>query len=202
MTETVVHVTTLEQWKSVLDVWFEQGYKWNTGDTVYAETLFSTNEYLILIDYIYCDCDEPDTHIEYSEFVAQQKEENKMATVDVTQEQFNFIETLKRNQPYMHLVYGLTVQEKSNNLLNGFTGEEEKSLLRYLGGDDTIEFKAKEPLYRLWSNDENDQKVYFLKLENNIWGTPVTNVSKHAFTAPLEEIKKWQTPAWEIEKAE
>lgn len=32
MTETVVHVTTLEQWKSVLDVWFEQGHKWNSNN--------------------------------------------------------------------------------------------------------------------------------------------------------------------------
>ena len=35
MSETIVHVTTLEQWKSVLDVWFKQGYKWSNGDTGY-----------------------------------------------------------------------------------------------------------------------------------------------------------------------
>ncbi len=40
MTETAVHVTTLEQWKSVLDVWFKQGYAWPAGDKEYSEHIF------------------------------------------------------------------------------------------------------------------------------------------------------------------
>jgi len=40
MTETVVHVTTLEQWKSVLDVWFKQGHKRFASIQSYAEKTF------------------------------------------------------------------------------------------------------------------------------------------------------------------
>ncbi|WP_337090003.1 hypothetical protein [Leuconostoc pseudomesenteroides] len=200
MTETVVHVTTLEQWKSVLDVWFKQGYTWQARDTVYAKFIFdNVARYLHLDRYISYSISAPKEFIEYSEFMAQQKEDNKMATYYVTQKQLIFIESLKVTQPYMHLVYGLTVLEKSDNLLNMFTGEEEKALLRYLGGDETIEFKVKESLYRLWRIDDDGDTVY---MRFNL-GTPtwITN-STFAFTAPLDEIKKWQTPAWEIDKAD
>lgn len=37
MTETVVHVTTLSQWHNVLDIWFGQGYSWNTGSREYKD---------------------------------------------------------------------------------------------------------------------------------------------------------------------
>jgi len=40
MTETVVHVTTLEQWRSVLDIWFKQGYEWFYSGNTYSETTF------------------------------------------------------------------------------------------------------------------------------------------------------------------
>ncbi len=43
MAETVVHVTTLKQWKSVLDVWFRQGYSWYGGDqTLISKTILMT----------------------------------------------------------------------------------------------------------------------------------------------------------------
>ena len=54
MSETVVHVTTLEQWKSVLDVWFKQGYTWkHFYKWDYLENVFSgSSHYLHLDDYI------------------------------------------------------------------------------------------------------------------------------------------------------
>jgi len=53
MTETVVHVTTIEEWKSVLDVWFKQGYGWFSSDNTYAEKLFEQNgaNQVGLVDY-------------------------------------------------------------------------------------------------------------------------------------------------------
>lgn len=200
MAETVVHVTTLEQWKSVLNVWFEQGYKWfhfEKGD--YLESVFSgSHHYLHLDDYI---SQTPDIYgnesfIEYSGFMAQQKEGNKMATVyEVSQSVFDKLQRIKSHEG-TSLIGAITFNAqfiKSSEVGN-------KAILRYLADDPAIDFKAKEPLYRLWATDEDGQKAYFLKIENKIWETPVTNISKHAFTAPLEEIKKWQTPAWEIEK--
>lgn len=93
MTETVVHVTTLEQWKSVLDVWFNQGYAWSTGDKEYDARLFENGgRFLFVDDYITYSISNPDSKpfIEYSEFMAQQKENNKMAMVyEVSQSVFD-----------------------------------------------------------------------------------------------------------------
>lgn len=75
----------------------------------------------------------------------------------------------------------------------------DKEWLRYLGGDETVEFKVKEQLYRLWRIDDSGDTVY-MKFS---YGTPDwTMYEDRAFTAPLQEIKKWQTQAWEIEKAD
>jgi len=106
MTKKLVHVTTLDQWKSVLDVWFNQGYTWNSGDQDYNES--SVKEYyegpvgeyktfLNLDDhitYLISNCfSEP--FIEYSEFIGQKKEDNNMETIYVTQDQLDLIEELK-----------------------------------------------------------------------------------------------------------
>ncbi|WP_273948097.1 hypothetical protein [Leuconostoc mesenteroides] len=44
MTVTVVHVTTLEQWKSVLDIWYKQGHHWLNGDKEYDARFFERVE--------------------------------------------------------------------------------------------------------------------------------------------------------------
>jgi hypothetical protein len=206
-TETVVHVTTLKQWKSVLDVWFEQGYKWfhfEKGD--YLESVFSgSHHYLHLDDYI---SQTPDIYgnesfIEYSDFMARQEKVMAKETYYVTQEQLDLIEHFSiNNHPLREIYYGGGDNRILLGASNGLEEKEESAILRYLGGDTSIEFKVKETLYRLWATDESAQKAYFLKIENKIWETQVTNISTHAFTAPLEEIKKWKTPAWEIEKVD
>ena len=201
MTETVVHVTTLEQWKSVLDVWFKQGYEWfvfEKGD--YLEDVFTgSSHYLILDDFIYQnqknDCK---SFIEYSEFMAQQKEDKEMATYYVTQEQLDLIIFLKQKKAPLDWLI-MDYDNSYRSLRVDITNEKSNAILRHLGGDEAIEFKVKEPLYRLWRIESND-RIY---MRNNDFGTPIWTVHKdNAFTAPLDEIKKWQTPAWEIEKAD
>lgn len=192
MTETVVHVTTLEQWKSVLDVWFKQGYTWNTGDTEYSYHLFAGHKYLAFDDYIYC-TDEVGKSIEYSEFMAQQKEDNKMAMVyEVSQSVFDELQRIKDHEG-TSLIGAITLNAqliKSIEVGN-------KAILRYLADDPAIEFKVKEPFYRLWRIDTDGDRVY-MKFS---YGTPAYVSNKdHAFTASLEEITKWNNPAWEIEK--
>lgn len=204
MSETVVHVTTLEQWKSVLDVWFEQGYEWRGGRRGYQIYFFENHlgRHLKLgrnheISYWSLDgCNE--SFIEYSEFMAQQKEDNKMETYYVTREQLDLIEELKYE---LYPAYNLlNTGIKYRTITHTLDNHGEKALLRYIGGDETIEFKVKEPLYRLW-RDEMDNDIVYMTLNN--FGTPNWTMEKeNAFTAPLEEIKKWQTPAWEIEKVE
>ncbi|MCT4390862.1 hypothetical protein [Leuconostoc falkenbergense] len=198
MTEIVVHVTTLEQWKSVLDVWYKQGYDWPFGGREYSENTFENGgRFLFLDDYITYSRNNPNSKpfIEYSEFMAQQKEENKMATVyEVSQSVFDELQRIKAHEG-TSLIGAITLNAqfiKSINVGN-------KAILRYLADDPAIEFKAKEQLYRLRRIDEGDSKVY-MKFS---FGTPDwTPLRYDAFTAPLEEIKKWQTPAWSLEKVD
>lgn len=198
MTETVVHVTTLDQWKSALDVWFKQGYAWPAGDKEYSEYIFENGgRFLFLDDYITYSFSNFDykPFIEYEEFMAQQKEDNKMATVyEVSQSVFDKLQRIKSNED-TSLIGAITLNAqfiKSIKVGN-------KAILRYLADDPAIEFKVKEPLYRLWLIDDAGDKLFF-------WiddGRPDwVGAKDEAFTATLEEIKKWQTPAWEIEKVD
>jgi len=53
MSKTVVHVTTIEEWNSVLKVWFNQGKTWVNGGAEYSEDIFENGgRYLFLGDYI------------------------------------------------------------------------------------------------------------------------------------------------------
>lgn len=117
-----------------------------------------------------------------------------METYYVTQEQLDLIESAKNlNYP----LTGITAPKNLQKEFDKTNFENEKEILRYLGGDETIEFKVKETLYRLWRIDDDGDKVYMMFG----FGTPTyTTNEDRAFTAPLEEIKKWKTPAWEIEE--
>lgn len=200
MTETVVHVTTLDQWKSVLDVWFEQGYTWNYGSTSYHEEYFERGQRFIRLisngHILQGRFNHTFKPVEYSEFMAQQKEDNKMETYYVTQEQLDLIESAKDlNYP----LTGITAPENLQKEFDKTHFDNEKEILRYLGGDETIEFKVKEQLYRLWRIDEGGDTVYM----HFIYGTPDWTMNKDAaFTAPLEVIREWQTPAWSMEKVD
>ncbi|MCM6831247.1 hypothetical protein [Leuconostoc mesenteroides] len=196
MTKTVVHVTTLEQWKTVLDVWFKQGYIWFDGDKGYLEDIFKNGgRYLFLYDYITWSASnynyEP--FIEYSEFMAQQKEDNKMAMVyEVSQSVFDELQRIKAHEG-ISLIGAITLNAqliKSIEIGN-------KAILRYLADDPSIEFKVKEQLYRLSRIDDAGDKVY---MRINGFGTPDWGGTSDAFTATREEIPRWTNPAWEIEK--
>lgn len=203
MTETLVHVTTLEQWKSVLDIWFKQGYVWIDGTKEYVGRIFENGgRFLSLVDditYSYS-VDNPSSRpfIEYDEFIVRQREGNKMKTYYVTREQLDLIEELKSlPNPLVAIMqkkYGM------ETIYNELPAVSDREWLRYLGGVETIEFKVKEPLYRLWRIDDNGDMVY---MKFNGLGTPDwTGAKDYAFTAPLEEIKKHKTISWEIEEVE
>lgn len=119
-----------------------------------------------------------------------------MATYYVTQEQLDLIESAKG---LSYPLTGITAPEDFQEEFDKTHFDNEKEILRYLGGDETIEFKVKEQLYRLWRIDRDGDTVYMYFY----FDTPTYCLSsKFAFTAPLEEIKKWKTPSWEIEKAD
>lgn len=202
MTETVVHVTTLEQWKSVLDVWFEQGYKWRGFGMGYQIYFFENH----LGRHLHLDRNHeisywsrntcPVEFIEYSEFMAQQKEDNKMATVyEVSQSVFDELQRVKAHEG-TSLIGAISLNAqliKSIEVGN-------KAILRYLADDPAIDFKVEGPLYRLCRIDSTEDKVY---MDFDGYGTPDSTLNRTmAFTAPLDEIEKWKTPAWEIEKVD
>ncbi|WP_273712430.1 hypothetical protein [Leuconostoc mesenteroides] len=199
MTETVVHVTTLEQWKSVLDVWFKQGYTWeHFYKWDYLENVFSgSSHYLHLDDYI---SQTPVIYgnnqpIEYSEFMAQQKEDNKMAMVyEVSQSAFDELRMIKAHEG-TSLIGAIVAHAPFIK----FIEVGNKAIIRYLADDPAIEFKVKEPLYRLWAIDRDGDKTYF---DNYSLHAPATDDKYGAFTAPLEEIKKWNNQAWSLEKVD
>lgn len=205
MTETVVHVTTLEQWKSVLDVWFKQGYEWVLSGCNYKEKTFEQygSRQLGLVDYeikkIVCWRNNDyngDNLIEYADFMAQQKEDNKMATVyEVSQSVFDELQRIKAHEG-TSLIGAIVAHAPFIK----FIEVGNKAILRYLADDPAIEFKVKEQLYRLWRIDDCDDRTY---MRINGFGTPDWTSNKdEAFTATREEIPRWTNPAWEIEKVQ
>lgn len=163
MTETVVRISTLEEWKSVLDVWFKQGHKWRSEDDQgyqeeyycdgsrhldkgYHEDYFdSGSRGLWLTDDNMISMANTARHdcIEYSEFMKeQQKEDNKMETCYVTQEQLDLIKELKSLPAplvaIMNKRYGIEslYNELPLNDIEWFS---------YLSGVIKIEFKVKTP---------------------------------------------------------
>ncbi|MFT9082983.1 MAG: hypothetical protein ABF477_03770 [Leuconostoc pseudomesenteroides] len=122
-----------------------------------------------------------------------------METYYVKQEQLDLIKDLK-NESVDKLDYLLANSNQAHETFNGLHVKESNALLRYLGGDTSIEFKFKELLYRLWRIDDVDDRVYMNFTSS---GNPDWTMNKDvAFTATLDEIKKWKTPAWDIEKAD
>lgn len=126
-----------------------------------------------------------------------------MTTYYVTQEQLDLIEELKQepfplNEIYLALRDGKDFDAIANNQY--VEEDEEHLILRYIGGDPTISFKVEKQLYLLHRIDRKNREVYF-SIPNT--GNPQHSFYRNdAFKAPLEEIKKWKTPAWEIEKVQ
>lgn len=204
MTEIVVHVTTLEQWQSVLNVWFNQGYTWMNGSSEYKIERFLNDKSRLLglsvdgddgISYWSNNDYNGGNLIEYSDFMAQQKGESEVTTYYVTQTVFDELQKVKAHEG-TSLIESIA---QSSKLIKSIKVGN-KAILRYLADDPAIEFEAKEELYRLWAIDDYGDKVYFAK-KDSIWTRSTVSLIEKAFTAPLDEIKKWQTPAWEIELA-
>jgi len=209
MKEIVVDVTTLKQWKSTLDVWFKQGHTWLSGEKDYHEEYFDYGERKLLLT-VDNDIQMPSDYapyIEYSDFMSQQqKEGNKVEVHYVTQEQYDIINRLT-DEAYPSLAltmntfaYGSDYEEKFDPhvlFTDDFIEDGAEALTRFLAGDDTIEFKVKNKLYRLWRIDNGGDTVYLtFSLGTPDWDS----VKDYAFTAPLEEIKKHKTVSWEIEE--
>lgn len=69
MTETIVHVTTLSQWRNVLDILFKQEYSWNSGGKEYKDIFFKDDDARYLRTW-------PDYTITYQVFPPIQQRQN------------------------------------------------------------------------------------------------------------------------------
>lgn len=118
-----------------------------------------------------------------------------METYYVTQEQLDLLKKIKEVRFPLTALLTASANVKKDFEKNDFT--QEKAVLRYIGGDKTIEFKVKDTLYWLWRIDKDGEIVY-MKFSH---GTPDwTTDENYAFTATREEIEKWKTPAWSIKE--
>ena len=217
--EVVVRVDTLEEYRAVLDKWFAKGYAWSYGSsTSYHEEYFKGGgRYLILDDGLIGYSagkhvrDENLKVTSFKEFMAKEwevtpgpnsigdipEQEPGEVTYEVSEELMAFINKVKdseypasylvaNDKEYEYLVYGVEY---------GTTFEQD--LLRYLGGDESVVFQLKDPLFMLKGKSADGDTVYF-KL--NIVELPTyTRGESDAFVAPLKVITRWKTPFWEIE---
>lgn len=124
----------------------------------------------------------------------------------VTAEQYDIISSLK-SEAYPSLAlamntfaYGSDYEERFSPdalFTDEFIDSGAEALTRFLAGDKTIEYRLKEKLYRLSRIDDDSDKVYM----TFYLGTPTYMPNENsAFTAPLEVIREWQTPAWSVEE--
>lgn len=116
-----------------------------------------------------------------------------MTTYEVTQEQFDLIRDAKESE--FVLVNALDIHSE---FVDTTTGEFQKALLRYIGGDETIEFKVKEKVYRLRGEDNFGRIVYFRQSSQ---GVPDWTFHRYdALTGPIETLNKYWTSFWEFEE--
>lgn len=222
--DKVVRVDTLEEYRAVLDKWFAKGYAWSYGSsTSYHEEYFKGGgRYLILDDGLIGYSagkhvrDENLKVTSFKEFMAKEwevtpgpnsigdipEQEPGKVTYEVSEEQMGFIKEAKENQyPASYLMV------HDDEYVNMFSGVEygttfEHDLLRYLGGDESVVFQLKDPVWwRLKGKDTDGDAVYFTVDPYRLAPT-YTYDKSYAFTAPHEEITRWKTPFWEIEPVE
>lgn len=199
--DEVVHVETLEEYRAVLDKWFDKGYDWGTA--LHSQDLHEEYFNRIGARYLTLEADrigysfglviDKTKATPFKEFMA--KELGKV-TYEVSDKQMKFIKEAKENQyPASYLMV------HDDKYVNMFSGVEygtifERDLLRYLGGDDRVVFQLMDPVFMLKGRDTDGDAVYF---RLNTLDVPTYTYDKpQAFVASLKVITRWNTPFWEI----
>lgn len=198
---TVVHVGTVEEYSAVLEKWFKEGHDWysntNGKQKTHADYFTKYNaRYLLLecrISHSTGEAIDTTKAVSFKEFMA--KERGKV-TYEVSEVQMKFIKEAKGSAyPATYLVWG---DKEYKGLFSGYeyTEEFERDLLRYLGGDESVVFQLKDPLFMLKGRDTDGDAVYF---RLNTLDVPTYTYDKpQAFVASLKVITRWNTPFWEI----
>lgn len=200
--DEVVHVETLDEYQTVLETWFKKGYNWaNPLKLKFWDNYFTLHNarYLLLDDKTIRHSTglaiDTTKAMSFKEFMA--KERGKV-TYKVSAEQMAFIKEANENlYPASYLMVHNEEYEYMFSDAEYYGATFERDLLRYLGGDDSVVFKLKGPLYRLKGKDTDGDIVYFTQ---GLCPPSYTYDKEDAFMASHDEITRWETPFWEIEE--
>lgn len=209
-----VKVDNTKEWKDVLDYWFSNGSDWKSVLTyhegekqVYRLDLFKIFPYSpsvlalnvknksITQDKFYPNVHNSDevTFFTYEEFMTKYVQSSD---IFVSEYEYDLLEFVKEHHGTSLMQ---SIHDNYAELQNIRVGK--KKILRYLGGDSSIELKIKEPQYRLYLIDKDGERVYFRLGENSNIPFHTSNPKK-ALVDIEENIKEWKTPAWSIERAD
>lgn len=202
--EVVVRVDTVEEYRAVLEKWFKEGHDWycsSSEQKTHADYFTKYNaRYLLLegcrISHSTGEAIDTTKAMSFKEFMAKERGE---VTYEVSEEQMAFIKEVKES-PYP-ASYLMVHDNEYRNIYSevDYGSTFERDLLRYLGGDDSVVFQLKDPLFMLKGRDPDGDIVYFTQ---GLYPPSYTYDKEDAFTAPHEEITHWKTPFWEIEPVE
>lgn len=203
-----VQVKNYKEWKDVLAYWFSKGSNW-LGESVEKEyrldlfDMFPFSSVLVLDGqngYITHDRFYPDiknsgklTFFTYEEFMNKYAQSSD---IFVSEYEFDLLEFVKEHHGTSLMQ---SIHDNYAELQNIKVGK--KKILRYLGGDSSIELKIKDPQYRLYLIDKDGERVYFRLGENSNIPFHTSNPKKSLVDIE-ENIKEWKTPAWSIERAD
>lgn len=202
--ETAVRVSTIEEWKAVLDAWFKEGHDWysNANGKQKAHADYFTKHsarYLVLeggrISQSTGEDIDTTKAMSFNEFMAKEWD---MITYEVSEEQLGFIKEVKDSSyPAAYLTEFRPKEYKSLFGSCDYTKVFERDLLRHIGGDENVVFQLKEPLYFLKGKNNDGDNMYFTL--DSVGAPTYTYVKSAAFKAPHDEIVPWENPFWKIE---
>ena len=201
--EVVVRVDTVEEWNVVLEKWFKEGHDWYSNtkgkQKTHADYFTKYNAHYLLLEgcrisHSTGEAIDTTKAMSFKEFMAKERGE---VTYEVSEEQMGFIKGAKDSAyPASYLMV------HDDEYVNMFSGVEygttfEHDLLRYLGGDESVVFQLKDPVFILKGKGTDGDAVYFTV--NGVGAPTYTYDKPEAFTASREEITRWDNPFWEIE---
>lgn len=201
--DEIIHVETLEEYRAVLDKWFENGYDFfsNLGTQDPHEEYFTKldAQYVTLQANIIGYSAEKhvwDENLKVTPFKEFMAKERGKVTYEVSEVQMKFIKEAKGSAyPATYLVWG---DKEYKGLFSGYeyTEEFERDLLKYIAGDESVVFQLMDPVFMLKGRDTDGDAVYF---RLNTLDVPTYTYDKpQAFVASLKVITRWNTPFWEI----
>lgn len=147
--ELIVQVESEEQWNTVVQKWLDEGYRWRSGrEGLLTYLFYSGSRQLTLgdtpdltdkeITYSRMNLAEKSATISFKKFMKKGKKKSKKKIYEVNAKQNSLINDVIRNPYPADQLFG-----RGNDFLSAFalySKVEGEDLLKYIGGDESIEF--------------------------------------------------------------